>query len=318
MTTLEFAQDLKALKPSISLSSAMTYASLLRSLKASLAQTSMIENFEFSRSSICQFSTQIIDFIEKEYKKKPKHAKQLYSALLLFDQGFQSPAKCFAIMRAMIKKHNNEDKGEELKQELTKRQKEAYMPWDEIVMKREELGNKVSHLWNKGQEGLSVDEYLQLQDYVIACLYTMMPPRRLIDYVFMKTAPPAFITDNGIVTRDDKLYFVFQFYKTAATHGQQVIPLSESLVPIIKNWLEINPTEWLIFNKEFKRMHDARVLQRRLAKIFNRKGFGVNILRHSFVSETFLKDVPFLNEMQEMATSLGHTPTETMLYKKHI
>jgi pterin-4a-carbinolamine dehydratase len=47
-------------------------------------------------------------------------------------------------------------------------------------------------------------------------------------------------------------------------------------------------------------------------------GFGVNMLRHAFVSDVTLKDMPFVDELKAVADQLGHHPKETILYKKRI
>lgn len=221
-------------------------------------------------------------------------------------------------LEQLLKSCNEEDRTWENKQELTASQKLAYLDWESIIRTREQLANRVAPLWTK--LSLSNEQFYQLQDYVIACLYTYSPPRRCMDYIFMRPHEPETPYENGILTADSdeevlQPHFIFQKYKTASTYGNQKIKIPFMLWGILREWIKINPYSWLLTHhgKQMTSVSLTRTLQR----IFERPGFGVNMLRHAFVSDEFLKDVPFLDELKDVAYSLGHSMSETMLYKKH-
>jgi hypothetical protein len=312
---------LKSLKPSLSENSIQTYASLLRNLWKQLFIADTI-----SRGTIAQHHKDIIAHIESTCASQPKKAKQLYSALLVFNnEDLMEPLDCFLTMKNLIHKHNEIDTMNEDKQELTEKQKKSYMAWEDIIKRREELKAEVEPLWSSE----NIADVYKIQDYVIACIYTMLPPRRLLDYVNMSKFPPVASSDNGIIQKNGRLFFVFNHYKTAACYGQQIVPMPECLEEVIYRWLQVNPDARLLFHRDrikgnpiygwpVVRGYTVKELQKRLAVIFKKPGFGVNILRHSFITDTVLKDTPFLEELKTVATQMGHSTQQQALYKKHI
>ena len=301
---------IKTLKPSLSENSVQTYASLLRSLWKQLFIAESI-----SRSSIGKHHKDIISYIETSCETQPKKAKQLYSAMLVFNtEDLLEPLDCFQTMRNLIHKHNENDTMNEEKQELTEKQKKAYVSWEDIVKRREELKQEVEPLWSSE----SIDDIFKVQDYVITCIYTMIPPRRLLDYVQMSKFPPVGSMDSGVLQKNGRLYFVFAHYKTAACYGQQIVPVPECLEEVIYRWFGVNPNHTLLFHRDQSRGLTVKDLQKRLAVIFKKPGFGVNILRHSFITETVLKDMPFIDELKTVASQMGHSIQQQALYKKHI
>jgi hypothetical protein len=217
-------------------------------------------------------------------------------------------------MRNLIHKHNENDTLNEEKQELTEKQKKAYVSWEDIVKRREELKQEVEPLWSSE----SIDDIFKVQDYVITCIYTMIPPRRLLDYVQMSKFPPVGSMDSGVLQKNGRLYFVFAHYKTAACYGQQIVPVPECLEEVIYRWFGVNPNHTLLFHRDQSRGLTVKDLQKRLAVIFKKPGFGVNILRHSFITDTVLKDMPYIEELKNVASQMGHSTHQQALYKKHI
>jgi hypothetical protein len=303
---------LKGLKPSLSMNSCHTYGSLLKHLWSDMG---LIE--DYSRDVIDAYASDIIKHIEKTCEDKPKKAKQLYSALLVFESpDLFSPLVCFERFRNLIHQHNQNDMSQEEKQVLTKKQEEAYMKWSDIIKHRQNLRETLWHLWTKPEK--TTDELYRCQDYVIACLYTMTAPRRLLDYVNMSKYPPIGLRDNGIIRRDNKMYFVFGHYKTAATYGQQIIEIPGELATVLEEWIPMCPTPSLLFYRDLSQSMNVRMLQKKLARIFEKPGFGVNILRHAFITDNVLHDTPFVAELKETATQMGHSVSQALLYKKHI
>jgi hypothetical protein len=306
---MDLNDRLRALNPKLADNSIKTYGSLLRHLWKNLEIEETI-----SRASIGKYHRNIIDYIEDKCQTQPKKAKQLYSALLIFNVDFTEPMECFQTMKNLIHKHNESDTLCEEKQELTENQKKSYLSWNDIIKRREELKEEVKDLW--GSENL--DDIYKVQDYVIACIYTMIPPRRLLDYVTMSKFPPVGMRDSGILQRDGKLYFIFAHYKTYACYGQQVVAVPECLQTVLYNWFAVNPSTMLLFHKDLTKELSVKNLQRRLACIFKKPGFGVNILRHAFITDTILKDMPYIHELKNVATQMGHSTQQQVLYKKHI
>lgn len=294
---------IKNCNPKLQSSSIRTYCCNLKTLFKYLSFEDSVENFR-----VIDHWNNILSFLDT---LPCKRKIGILCALISIKQKHSD-------LSDLLKRLNEEDFHMEKKQEFTPSQKMAYLDWDCIVGTREKLANAVAPFWTKLT--LSHKEFDALQDYVICCLYTYLPPRRLLDYVCMRQSEPQADWENGIIqTSDDpknpQPAFVFQKYKTAKTYGRQEIPIPLPLWSILREWIAINPYEWLIVSNG-KQMSNVS-LTRRLASIFETPGFGVNMLRHAFVSDNVLKESPFFNELENVAYALGHSMNETMLYKKH-
>jgi hypothetical protein len=294
----------KKCTPHLQSSSIKTYCCTLRGIFKHLGYWDSVENF-----SVDDFFESINLYLSSLPLKR---RIGVISALFTIKQRHPELVK-------ILKHCNEEDFNTEKKQELTPAQQMAYLDWDSIVRTRENLANAVASFWTKLT--LSDKQFDLLQDYVICCLYTYLPPRRLLDYVHMRKGEPENDWENGIVqisneTTNSQSAFVFQKYKTAKTYGKQEIPIPLPLWCILREWIKINPYDWLLVANG-KQMTSVS-LTRRLSQIFETPGFGVNMLRHAFVSDNVLKDTPFLDQLENIAYALGHSMNETMLYKKHI
>lgn len=289
-------------KNKLSDSSVKTYASILKSMWHSLDLDSPV-----SSTSIKKYFGSIKQYI---LNQKPKYQKQLISALLLLT----SDEKIKEILSHIMEDASEEDKKNSEKQQLTDNQKSAWMDWKDIIKRREAMAAGISDLWNKSK--LTSAELHRIQDFVILALYTYNAPRRALDYCAMANGEPTKKLPNGIETDGSKGNFVFNIYKTAAQYGKQTLPIDNELFKILKRWLEINPCDSLLYSSHCEPMSSSS-LTKRLARITKKNGFGVNILRHAYVSDVVLKDTPFVKELKQTAKELGHSSAETLLYKKH-
>ena len=298
------ASEISKLKE-LSPSSARTYASVLKS---------MFTKLDIDTGVSTQSITKNIKSILQYAKSKPtKQRKQLLSAVLLFVD--KNNAKIASDIRELMSAANKDDTAHEHKQELTPNQKRAWLDWKGIVVVRDKLSVACKDLWTKSN--LSGSEFQTLQDYVILCLYTYNPPRRAVDYCLMRKGEPRSSSENGIRRRGNRMYFVFNLYKTSKEYGSQTIQVDPTLRDILIQWMKVNPCQWLLVGEKCDHLTSSG-LTKRLSKIFNKPGFGINILRHAYVSDVALKNMPFLTELEETAKELGHSSMETILYKKKV
>ena len=296
------AEEISKIKE-LSPSSAKTYASVLKTMYKKLdidggvSTTTIVKN---------------IKAVLRYAKQKPiKQRKQLLSAVLLFVD--KNNAKIAYEIRELMSDATNADYEQSKKQELTPNQKRAWLDWKSIIAIREKLAAVSEPLWEKAN--LSGTEFSTLQDYVIVCLYSYNAPRRAVDYCLMRKGEPRNNKENGIRRKGNKMYFVFNIFKTAKEYGAQTIQVDSELRDILMRWIKVNPCEWLLVGDNCDHLSSAS-LTKRLGRIFNKPGFGINILRHAYVSDVALKNMPFLNELEQTAKELGHSSMETILYKK--
>lgn len=289
---------LKENKPNLSVSSARTYASNLGSVFKQLE----IDESVTKESILKHFKS-----IHRVMTSMPlKRRKTLASALIaMVDEGKKTDE--LNELKDMVAKDSKKDKAEEEKQELTAGQKKSWLSWSEIEEKAQEIEDKLpKDAWEKPEK-----YYKQLEDYIMAMLYVLNPPRRALDYAVLYWAPSK--AHNWIDFR--KQQFVFNVYKTAKKHAEQRVKINEKLLELLKKWRSVNNCNTVLCSSKGEQMTSSQITKR-LANIFDKPGFGVNILRHAFVSDV-LKGMPFLDSLKNIATSLGHTPGETILYKKH-
>jgi hypothetical protein len=151
----------------------------------------------------------------------------------------------------------------------------------------------------------SSSELQKMQNFIILCLLSgkFIPPRRLKDFVDFKI--------NDIDTEDDNFLlgrkFIFNSYKTAKTYGRQEVEVPTKLYSILKQWIKINPTDFLLFDSKGEQLTNVK-LNQRLNKIF-KKEVSVNILRHMYLSGKYgdlIETKKKLNQdFKDMGSSMG-------------
>jgi integrase len=126
-----------------------------------------------------------------------------------------------------------------------------------------------------------------------------IPPRRSKDFVDFKIKN---ITENDNFL--DGKNMVFNSYKTSKTYGQQIVPIDNVLLKIIKKWISVNPTDYLLFDAHFNPLSSVK-LNQRLNKIFSDKKVGVNQLRHTYLTNKFGHTVGQKNEVKDTMADMG-------------
>ena len=193
-------------------------------------------------------------------------------------------------------------------QVMSKKEEEKFVEWPKIL----EVVDKIKD---------DVSDYITHTNYVIVCLYTMFPPRRL-EYGDMKVVqklPKDFLldelVDNLFVVESSE--FIFGNYKTKKSYGVQQFKLPESLAGVLKDYIKKWNPEYLLTNADKGPMGE-HTLGVRIGRIFERytkKTVGVSVLRHSYI--TFLrKDEKPLDEQKDMASKMGHSVMMSMEYRK--
>ena len=172
------------------------------------------------------------------------------------------------------------------------------VPYWEIILKRKED--------NKNNE----DKYL------LSCLYTLMPPRRIKDYSNMY-----YITTKNNKKEKNKNYFclkercfIFNNYKTKKTYGEQIIKVNDELYKILEKYVEKknkkNGDILLDINND---KYDNKI--KRMLK--DSLGCSVDNLRHSFISYTYSKKLLSIQEIQNIADLMGHSIKTHLGYRKN-
>lgn len=206
-------------------------------------------------------------------------------------------------------KSRGEKTAEDAKNVKSAKQEAVWMEWADVEKVREELKKEVDAFINN--KTLTEKEYDLLQRYVVLCLYTLVPPRRNADYLFMHVVPV--ITEamskelNYYQTSDHTFHFgKFKTVKSTAD-AEKVLPVPVELQNVLASYIRVHP---LRRKKEFQLLVDIRgmpyphmnQITRMLNKIFSKK-VGSSHLRHFYVSSKYGK---VLDEMKEDSAAMAH------------
>jgi integrase len=204
--------------------------------------------------------------------------------------------------------------------EKTEAQTKNWMDWKEVLKVKQDLDTKVDAL--AGQKMITPLQYdFILQDLVLS-LYTDIPPRRNQDYQQMyvvKKWNEKEPTDRNYLDYDGK-QFIFNVYKTAKTHGQQKLPIPDSLYKLIQIYLKHHPIHKgnkkfapsfvFLANVDGSALTAVNAITRILNRVFGKK-VAASMLRHIYLSDKY-----DITEMKKDADAMGHSTAEQRAYLK--
>jgi len=214
------------------------------------------------------------EIMEKINKMNRNTARSYIIACVVGTKGRKGFKKCLDVYDKAMQSINAELRIATTK---TPRFIENELSWNEILESRDKLPKD------------SVE-------YVAMCLFTMLPPRRNLDYI-MKVGKPK-EKSNWY----DGNNFFFGNYKTAGTYNTQVVEVPTELKKVIDNYLNTRPfkSDDLLIKKSglpFKTKDIQTVLNKATGK-----QIGCTMLRSIYLSSKY-GDV--MEEMQKDATSMA-------------
>lgn len=300
MTLLEV---FKTNRPDLSQGSLRTYVSILKNL--ALQMKIKLENPKDVINNYKSIVSHLKDV-------PPKNRKTRLSALVVFIDKEKDNDNAINAFRHQMTTDGKESDEIDLKQQLTDRQKEGMMSWEEIMKKYTDLEKEVNPLLKKDK--LDKGQFNKVQMYVILSCMLLIPPRRSLDWVAFKIRNFDKTKDNFFMLEKRKPFFIFNVYKTAKKKGQQKEEIPTKLWKILQQWCKLNPHDWLIMNTKQDNKINATQLTNMLYQFFD-KPLSTSLLRHIYLSNKY-KDMPALKEMMETADNMGHSVQEALKYVK--
>jgi hypothetical protein len=193
-------------------------------------------------------------------------------------------------------------------QKKDEKEKTNWMSINEIKNKYDGLLAQVKSIFKKTMIG---DSSIIIQYLLIALLggVSGVPPRRSLDYADMKIRNYDKAKDNYY--KSGRLFF--NKYKTAKTYGLQTLDVPREIDSIIKKWIKINPTDYLLHSSNNNKLSSPQIT-RMLNKIFG-KNVSTDMLRHIYLSEVY-KDVPALKDMEQLSKDMAHGLNTALTYIK--
>jgi hypothetical protein len=208
---------------------------------------------------------------------------------------------------------------------LSESQKDNWISWDDVEKKWKELKTQVDKF--KDDKSISKKSFETLVDFVVLSLYTLVPPRRNLDYLKMNILTretkdlPTDVNYCDMINEE----FIFNVYKTSKFHKQQIEKIPEELMEVLRVWVKFHPSMTqavgkkpgqvkMFVNVEGIAQTLVNFITLRLNKIFNRK-VASTMLRHIYITHKFGDE---FEEMARTASAMGHTVSEQRDYAKKV
>lgn len=280
-------------RPSLSNSSLKTYGSILKTLYYTAFDT---DDFDASKFDNTKRILQVLKDVN------PRTRKTYLSALFVITDKPE--------YRKVMIEDIDEYNGEENKQEKTENQKENWVDGEDIKLLHKSIEDDIKHIYKK--KNITNTDLQNIQYYIILSLLggIYIPPRRSKDFVDFKIKEIDPEKDNYM--KGNRLYF--NSYKTSSTYGLQVVDIPPELSKILKKWIKINPTEYLLFDSNRNKLSNVK-LNQRLNKLFDKKA-GVNQMRKTYMTEKYSETSKQLNEMAKDFKNMGSSTLQQKIYIK--
>lgn len=198
-----------------------------------------------------------------------------------------------------VKQRKNDDKGI-----ISKQMKKNMITYDELIKTREKFKEK----FNENPK----DNKINLQ-YLILCLYTYEPPKRL-NYINMQIKKDKLKDENDYLIRSYNNYEIIFNDKTTKVYGKAKFKLSKTLGKIISKSLREYPRKYLLsLINNNKKPIGKQMFERLLYDIFYPKKVGITILRHIY-DENFYNMNPNNELKKKMAELMRHSVESAQRY----
>lgn len=214
---------------------------------------------------------------------------------------------------------------EEDHSKMSEAQKDNWISWSDVENKWKELKVQVDKF--KDDKSISRKNFEILVDFVVLSLYFLVPPRRNLDYLKMNILlreSKDLETDMNYCDMVNE-EFIFNVYKTAKFHKQQVEKIPAELMEVLRIWVKFHPSLQgslgkkpgvikMFVNVEGIPQTLVNFITLRLNKVFGRK-VASTMLRHIFITHKFGDE---FEEMAKTASAMGHSISEQRDYAKKV
>jgi integrase len=290
-------------KPTLSINSLKSYSASLRKL----AKETGIK-IETPKDVIDNIDKIVKSYDDMKYNSRKTHVSALISFI---DNGSDESKKALEKLRKILFSDVNSYNEYIASQKKSEAQDENWVPWEDVIKRYQSFEKEVAPLWKLKDSELSKGNYNKLKMFVLLSCYVLIPPRRALDYIAFKIRNINEAKDNFMKGKK----FIFNNYKTARTYGKNEVEINPKLHSIIKKWIAINPSDYLITGNTDKHKPITAPMLTNMLNAFFDKRVSVNLLRHSFLTNLY-KDIPALKDMKETASDMAHDIEMALSYVK--
>ena len=243
-------------------------------------------------------SKKMLIVVAEKIAKGNNKSKQLDDAISLYS--------------STITSMNNTINLEISKNTLSEKEKKKFITLDEIIAVR----NKLLKRYHKSN---LKSDYI---DYMLVSLYTMFPPRRVIDFCLMKIANKLDETTdkehNFLLVSDKKMEFIFNRYKTDFAYGTQKFDVPKDLEKVLRYWIEkYQQGEYLLQYKPSYEPNENN-LTKYMIRLFDAeagKPAGISVLRHAYISHFNNKKMT-VEQRKDISSKMAHSIFLQLEYAK--
>jgi integrase len=292
---MDLKEKIKELRPLLSASSITTYNSILKNLYKKVFDSNDIDFKKFEETE---------KILEHLKDLPPNRRKTILSALVIITDDNK---KYKELMMSDISSYNKEIG----KQEKSEAQEENWIETSQIKEVWEDLKRNADLLYKK--KDLKPADLQQIQSFIIVSLLggIFVPVRRSKDFCDFVIVNPDKKTENYL----EKNKMFFNSYKTAKFYGTQELLIPKPLMSILKKWISVNPTKYLLFDTNMNKLTNVK-LNQRFNKIFGDKKISVNNMRHTYLTDKFGDTIAKNKEIDKVMGDMGSSKNMLLTYVK--
>jgi len=295
----QIEEMLKNKRDDLSKGSLRTYARVLHAFNKRMYDDSFIDPQRYIKDK----EAIIKDMVDK----KPNSIRTLLSAIILVTDDTD--------LRQLMSQKIYEHRKFINTNEMTEKQKENWISKEEVETKLEQYKKMADSLYKRLTFPKVVVQ--SIQDYIILCLFCgeYIAPRRSTDFCNLKIRLTKKEMEKNDCNYMNKGKFVFNDYKTAKTYGQQVIDIPKKLQLILKKWMTVNDTDYLLMNSSGQPLTPT-TLGQRLTDIFGKR-VGTTSFRRMFLTDKYEDTIKEMKELQEDMKEMGSSKAQVNHYVKN-
>lgn len=300
---------LKKGRPTLSDISINTYVQSINRIRKKLDLDSSLTNISF----LSKFD----DVVKVLEDYAPTTRKNMLNAIIVAmkcDGADKSTCKKYGELRD---NYNADYENEQSTGKKSKKQEENWVEWPKFKKMVMHFTKEIRRARIRQRADLTLDERRLFGDYVLMRLYQDYPIRNDYHDVSVVGSKAKMNDDtNYLVKTKNKMALHLNQYKTKKAYCKKVIELNMPLVALLRDYLKINTTGWLIINEKSGEPLNSVGNTRRLNRITRDrigKKIGSNMIRHIYLSNKYAEDV---EEMKKDSESMGHSVDTQKKYIK--
>lgn len=245
---------------------------------------------EIKNVTFLKDTAKVLEIINKV--ENPSTRKNYYIALLALLTGNKSYKKYYDIYNEKLISLNKVLNVTPYKSESTL--EKCSVPMEDLLQRQKLLYSRINFKILK--KNVTTEILDDLQKCIIVSLYTLMSPRRNIDYTECKIGEPK--DDN--FNYYDKFKITFNTFKTAGVYGQQIVDVPDEIGKLIQLRQRLSPSEWLLCNTRGDKL-SSQLMTKYVSDAFQ-MDIGSSAIRNISATELFGGNKA---EMQKVATEMG-------------